>query len=89
MKTKTALSTLLLAGACALRAAPLSETTAVLTQPEQTAPILTYLKAGTEPAAATDAPPAPAGWLAVAVPGPASTIPPAADAPAPEASGPA
>lgn len=70
MKIKTALSTLLLAGACALRAAPLSETTAVLTQPAQTAPILTYLKAGTEPAAAADAPPAPAGWLAVAVPGP-------------------
>ena len=71
MKTKFALLACAIASALALRAAPLSETAAVQTRPEANAPVLTYLKAGTEPASASDIPaPAPPGWLAVEVPGP-------------------
>jgi hypothetical protein len=63
---------LLLAAALAaasLRAAPLTETTAVQARPEASAPALAILKAGTEPtlAAGVTAPP---GWLAVELSGP-------------------
>ncbi|HSY54536.1 MAG TPA: SH3 domain-containing protein [Opitutaceae bacterium] len=63
---------LLLAAALAaasLRAAPLTETTAVQAHPSADAPALAILKAGTEPvpAAGVTAPP---GWLAVELPGP-------------------
>jgi hypothetical protein len=63
---------LLLAAALAaasLRAAPLTETTAVQARPEANAPALAVLKAGTEPtlAAGVTAPP---GWLAVELSGP-------------------
>jgi hypothetical protein len=52
-------------------AAPLTETTAVHTKPDANAPTITFLKAGTEPAAATNAVAnTPAGWLAIEVPGP-------------------
>ncbi|HTQ32208.1 MAG TPA: SH3 domain-containing protein [Opitutaceae bacterium] len=53
----------------AVRAAPLTETTAVQARPEAGAPALAVLKPGTEPtpAAGITAPP---GWLAVEVPGP-------------------
>lgn len=71
MKRNLSLLALALAAALPLVAAPLSETTAVLTKPEAGSPILTYLKAGTEPAVPSDnAAMAPAGWLAVLVPGP-------------------
>jgi hypothetical protein len=50
---------------------PLTAIAAVQTAPEPSAPIVTYLKAGTEPAPATqvhsDLPP---GWIAVELPGP-------------------
>jgi hypothetical protein len=63
---------LLLAAALAaasLRAAPLTETTAVQARPEASAPAIAVLKAGTEPtlAAGVTAPP---GWLAVELSGP-------------------
>ena len=50
-------------------AAPLNGTTAVQTRPDAAAPLITFLKAGSEPAPAAGAE-APAGWLAVTVPGP-------------------
>jgi hypothetical protein len=50
-------------------AAPLGETTAVHTRPDVSAPAITHLKAGTEPVPAAAAS-APAGWMAVALPGP-------------------
>lgn len=51
--------------------APLAETAAVHTKPDATAPIITYLKAGTEPtAAAGTVATTPAGWMAVELPGP-------------------
>jgi hypothetical protein len=53
----------------ALHAAPLTTTTAVQTRPDATAPSIGYLKAGTEPVSAGDAP---EGWVAVAMPGPFS-----------------
>jgi hypothetical protein len=63
---------LLLAAALAaasLRAAPLTETTAVQARPEANAPAIAVLKAGTEPtpAAGVTVPP---GWLAVELSGP-------------------
>jgi hypothetical protein len=62
----------LAAGSSPGLASPLTATAAVQTQPDPAAPIITYLKAGTEPAAptGTDAPLAPPGWIAVALPGP-------------------
>jgi hypothetical protein len=52
-------------------AVPLGETTAVQTKPDPSAPAITYLKAGTEtPGAAASTPPAPAGWMAIELPGP-------------------
>ncbi|HZZ59100.1 MAG TPA: hypothetical protein VFE31_14805 [Opitutaceae bacterium] len=58
---------LLLLAAAAGRAAPLTATTAVQTRPDAAAPIVGYLKAGTEPQAAGSAPD---GWMAVSLPGP-------------------
>lgn len=69
MKTSRRLSALLLLAASSTIAAPLAAPTAVHTKPDPTAPTLTYLKAGTVPAPAPGAA-APAGWLAVALPGP-------------------
>jgi hypothetical protein len=63
---------LLLAAALAaasLRAAPLTETTAVQARPEANAPALAVLKAGTEPTPAAGVT-APSGWLAVELSGP-------------------
>lgn len=55
--------------AASLAAAPLMETTAIHNQPDSAAPAIGYLKAGTEPTAAADVT-APAGWMAVSLPGP-------------------
>jgi len=62
----------LAAGSSASLAAPLTATAAVQTRPEPGAPIITYLKAGAEPAPATgsNALPTPAGWMAVTLHGP-------------------
>jgi len=57
--------------AAAIHAAPLTETTAVHTQPDAGSPAITYLKAGTEPAPAASAlASTPAGWMAIELPGP-------------------
>ena len=70
MKTKLLLLAVSIATAAAL-AAPLTKTTAVHTQPDQSSPAFTFLKAGTEPAATADAVAGiPAGWLAIELPGP-------------------
>lgn len=55
--------------AAAVAAAPLQETTAIHNQPDVKAPVVGFLKAGTEPKAAADAT-APTGWMAVSLPGP-------------------
>jgi len=61
----------LLAGAVHLAAAPLTETAAVQTLPDSGAPVITLLKAGTEPVLApAPAEGIPAGWTAVQVSGP-------------------
>jgi hypothetical protein len=53
------------------RAAPLNQTTAVQARPNPAAPIITFLKAGSEPIPAAEAASdLPAGWMAVDVPGP-------------------
>lgn len=71
MKTKLALSAALLAVTASLRAAPLTATAAVHTQPSEASPAFTYLKAGTDPVAAPGSvATTPAGWLAVEMPGP-------------------
>ena len=70
MKTKLFPRVLLAFGSVvALRAAPLTATTAVHTQPDAKSPAISYLKAGTEPVAAPNAT-APAGWMAIELPGP-------------------
>lgn len=52
-------------------ATPLTETTAVHTKPDPASPTISYLKAGTEPFAATSLSAAtPAGWMAVELQGP-------------------
>jgi hypothetical protein len=57
--------------AAAAFGAPLTETTAVHTKPDAASPTISYLKAGTEPTPAGDASvSAPAGWMAVELPGP-------------------
>jgi hypothetical protein len=62
---------LLLAFAGRALAAPLTETTAVHTKPDAQSPIVTYLKAGAEPAtAAGTLASTPAGWMAIELPGP-------------------
>ena len=60
---------LLAAVATSIAAAPLVTTSAVHTKPDAASPVITSLKAGTEPAPAPGAP-APAGWMAVELPGP-------------------
>lgn len=60
-------------GACVsvLSAAPLPATAAVHTRPDRGSPAITFLKAGTEPVAATSGiSTTPAGWMAVELPGP-------------------
>lgn len=72
MKTKLALCAGWLAAAASLAAAPLTATTAVQTRPDDTAPVVSYLKAGSEPTPATAEALAttPAGWMAVDLAGP-------------------
>lgn len=71
MKTKTFLRAALLALAGSAFAAPLPSTTAVHTKPDEAAPSITFLKAGTDPQAAADSlASTPAGWMAVEVDGP-------------------
>jgi hypothetical protein len=70
MKTKfAAFAALALGSALALRAAPLTAATAVHTQPNATSPTISVLNPGTEPATVPDGS-APAGWMAVELPGP-------------------
>ncbi len=69
MKTKFFLLFSALASTAPLGAAPLTETAAVHTRPDAAAPVVSYLKAGTEPTASVAAP-SPAGWMAVELPGP-------------------
>jgi hypothetical protein len=71
MKTKlpAVIAGLLVAAAAIAIAAPLMETTAIHSQPDAASPAIGYLKAGTDPIAATDATP-PAGWMAIDLPGP-------------------
>jgi hypothetical protein len=72
MKTELLLFTALLLGATLPSfAAPLAVTTAVHTKPEASSPAISYLKAGTTPTPAPNAPAnLPAGWLAIELPGP-------------------
>jgi hypothetical protein len=72
MKTKLALFATWLAATASLAAAPLTATTAVQTRPDDAAPVVSYLKAGTEPTPAATAALAntPAGWMAVDLAGP-------------------
>lgn len=68
---KTKLLAAFLSSAAALGAAPLAETTAVHAKPDLETPAITYLKAGTEPVATPDSlSTAPAGWMAIELPGP-------------------
>jgi hypothetical protein len=61
----------LLAATTVLWAAPLTQTTAVHTKPDATAPVITFFKAGTEPTASLESVAStPAGWMAVELPGP-------------------
>ncbi|HWA85518.1 MAG TPA: hypothetical protein VG710_04795 [Opitutus sp.] len=60
----------LFASAAALSGAPLTATTAVHTKPDDAAPVVSILKAGTEPVAVPDSAAAPTGWMAVGLPGP-------------------
>jgi hypothetical protein len=69
MKTTLCLPTAALLLAAPLTAAPLMETTAIHAQPDAAAPAIGYLKAGTEPIPSANAT-APAGWMAVELPGP-------------------
>src|SRR5215207_5023511 len=72
MKTKFFLSaSLALSTATLLLAAPLEVTTAVHTKPDPSSPAISYLKAGTDPVPAPNAPAnLPAGWIAIELPGP-------------------
>jgi hypothetical protein len=71
MKIKSILTAAGFAWCGALFAAPLSVSTAVQSQPDPASPVLVVLSAGSEaPAPSANAGPAPAGWLAVDVPGP-------------------
>ena len=68
--TRSLLATLLLAAPFA-SAAPLGEATGIRSRPDLGAPVIGQLKAGDEPVAAQgSAASAPAGWIAVEVPGP-------------------
>lgn len=71
MQTKLKLLILALVATRIAVAAPLTATTAVHTQPNDSSPAITYLKAGTEPAVAhSELASSPAGWLAIELPGP-------------------
>jgi hypothetical protein len=72
MKNKLLCSAALALSAFAsLLAAPLPVTTAVHSKPDATSPAISFLKAGTDPVPAPDAPPnLPSGWIAVELPGP-------------------
>lgn len=71
MKTKLTLLAAWLASAAIAAAAPLAATTAVHTRADESAPVVTFLKAGTEPTPVAGAlTSTPAGWLAVELPGP-------------------
>ena len=71
MKTKILLPFALLSFFAAAFASPLTETTAVHTKPNAASPIISYLKAGSEPTASMAAAiPTPNGWMAVELPGP-------------------
>ncbi len=71
MKTKIILLAVGFAACASLDAATLSVGTAVQTQPDPSAPVLTLLKAGAEePTPSNKGGPVPAGWNAVEVPGP-------------------
>jgi len=71
MKTKFAHATALIVVVISLAAAPLTQTTAVHTRPDAGSPVITYLKAGTEPTPVLDAVAnTPAGWMAVELTGP-------------------
>ena len=54
----------------ALQAAPLTEATSVYSKADAASPVLTTLKAGTEPAITVDVSNVPAGWTAVTLAGP-------------------
>jgi hypothetical protein len=69
MKTKFSAVLAGLLVAAASSAAPLMETTAIHSQSDAGSPAIGYLKAGTDPIAAANAT-APAGWMAVDLPGP-------------------
>lgn len=69
MSTKSALLAAFALAAAALNAAPLAEPAPVFSQPDASAKPFATLKAGTEPALASDVA-APAGWTAVTVAGP-------------------
>jgi hypothetical protein len=62
---------LALGAIASVSAAPLTVTTAVHTKPDATSPAISFLKAGSEPVPAAEAPAdLPAGWIAVELPGP-------------------
>lgn len=63
MKTKFFFLSALLAAGLQLQASVLSSATAVHLQPQETAPVVTYLKAGSSISTSTQA--APSGWLAI------------------------
>jgi len=69
MKTIASVFIALTLAAAPLAALPLMETTAIHAQPDATSVAIGLLKAGTDPIPAPNAT-APAGWLAVEVPGP-------------------
>ena len=60
----------LLSWMAAARSEPLTATAAIQTKPDPSAPVITYLKAGSEPAAAQADVSLPPGWIAVDVAGP-------------------
>lgn len=70
MKANSLLLGALFAAASALAAAPVAELTAIHAQPDANSAVLGLLQAGAEPVVATPATPAPAGWMAVELPGP-------------------
>jgi hypothetical protein len=71
MKLKFSALVVLISTASALLAPPLGQTTAVHVQPDALAPVVTYLKAGSEPTLSPDSVAnTPAGWMAVELQGP-------------------
>lgn len=70
MKIKLLCSALALSTFARIAAAPLTVTTAVHTRPDAASPTITVLKAGTDPVPASGGGGAPAGWMAVDLPGP-------------------